>query len=80
MLVRKFISGTFHGHVASEVIIKRQFNHMRIAFLLRRNIFPQKAYFLIGYTEEMLANWLQCPVTLEIQSIEKMEDTIFKYI
>lgn len=79
IFIRKFITGTFHGGVVSEVIIKRQFNHIRIAFLMRRNIHAQKIYFLIGYTEELLANWLQCPITLEIQTVAKLEDTIFKY-
>lgn len=80
MFIRKFIVGTFHSVVSSEVIIKRQFNHIRIAFLLRRGIPPHKAYFLIGYAEELLANFMQCPITLELQSVAKQEDTIFKYI
>lgn len=80
VFIRKFIMGTFHSLVCSEVIVKRQFNHIRIAFLLRRGITPNKIYFLIGYTEEFLANWLQCPITLEIQTIVKQQDTVFKYI
>ncbi|XP_055322934.1 28S ribosomal protein S24, mitochondrial [Sitodiplosis mosellana] len=80
MFIRKFITGTFHSLVCSEVIIKRQFNHIRIAFLMRRGIAPNKVYFLIGYTEELLSSWMQCPITLEIQTIAKQEDTIFKYI
>lgn len=80
MFIRKFIFGTFHSMVCSEVIIKRQFNHIRIAFLLRRGIQPHKVYFLIGYAEEFLSNWMQCPITLELQSIAKQEDTYFKYI
>lgn len=80
MFIRKFMTGTFTGLLVSEVIIKRQFNHIRIAFLMKRLINPQKVYFLIGYTEEMLANWLQCPITLEIQSVEKPTDTVFKYV
>lgn len=80
MFIRKFITGTFHSLVCSEVIIKRQFNHIRIAFLMRRGIPQNKTYFLIGYTEELLSNWMQCPITLEIQTITKQEDTIFKYI
>lgn len=80
LLIRKFITGTFHALVCSEVIIKRQFNHIRIAFLLRRGVQPHKVYFLIGFAEEFLANWLQCPITLELQTINKQQDTIFKYI
>jgi small subunit ribosomal protein S24 len=80
MFIRKFITSTFHAITLSEVIIKRQFNHIRIAFLMHRGISPRKAYFLIGYTEELLSYWLQCPVTLEIQSVEDKRDVIFKYI
>lgn len=80
MYIRKFIGGTFHSLVCSEVIIKRQFNHIRIAFLCRRGIPPTKIYFLIGYTEELLSNFMQCPITLELQTIAKVEDTYFKYI
>ena len=36
-------------------------------------------YFLIGYTEELLSYWLQCPVKLELQTAKK-NDVIFKYI
>lgn len=80
MYIRKFIVGTFHSLVCSEVVIKRQFNHIRIAFLCRRGVPPTKLYFLIGYTEELLSNFMQCPITLELQTIAKQEDTYFKYI
>lgn len=80
MFIRKFITGTFHNLVCSEVIIKRQFNHIRIAAILRRGLPPRKYYFLIGYTEEMLGTWLQCPITLELQIIGSKEETIFKYV
>lgn len=80
MFIRKFITGTFHSMVCSEIIIKRQFNHIRIAFLCRRGIAPAKLYFLIGYSEELLSNFMQSPITLELQTIAKHEDTYFKYI
>lgn len=80
IFIRKFITGTFHALVCSEVIIKRQFNHIRIAALMLQRLPPRKYYFLVGYVEEMLAIWLQCPVTLEIQTIEDKKETIFKYI
>ncbi|XP_031620227.1 28S ribosomal protein S24, mitochondrial [Contarinia nasturtii] len=80
MFIRKFIVGTFPTLVCSEVIIKRQFNHIRISFLFRRAITPSKYYFLIGFSEELLSYWLQCPVTLEIQSVERHQDIIFKYV
>lgn len=80
IFIRRFITSTFHNITLSEVIIKRQFNHIRIAFLMHRGISQRKVYFLIGYTEELLSNWLQCPVTLEIQSVFDKKDVIIKYI
>lgn len=80
LFIRKFMVGTFHNLVCSEVIIKRQHNHIRIAAIMSRNITARKMYFLIGYTEELLSSWLQCPVTLEIQTVEDRKDVIFKYI
>lgn len=79
MFIRKFITGTFFSLVCSEVIIKRQFNHIRIAFIARRALNPTKMSFLIGYSEELLAHWLQCPITLELQTIANKEETIVKY-
>ncbi|KAL7020512.1 hypothetical protein ACKWTF_011566 [Chironomus riparius] len=78
--IRKFMTGTWHSLVLSEVIIKRQFNHIRIAALIKQGISSRKMYFLIGYTEELLSYWLQCPVTLELQTITDPKDVIFKYI
>ncbi|XP_055377288.1 28S ribosomal protein S24, mitochondrial [Condylostylus longicornis] len=80
IFIRKFITGTFHALVCSEIIIKRQHNHIRIAALLKRSITPRKMYFLIGYTEELLSYWLQCPITLELQTVADRKDVIFKYI
>lgn len=78
--IRKFMTGTWHNLVLTEVIIKRQFNHIRIAAILKQGISPRKMYFLIGYTEELLSYWLQCPITLELQTIGNPKDIIFKYI
>ncbi|XP_058116060.1 small ribosomal subunit protein uS3m [Anopheles ziemanni] len=78
--IRRFMSGTWHGMVLSEVIIKRQHNHVRIAAIISRSIPARKMYFLIGYCEELLAYWLQCPVTLELQTTDDKKDVIFKYI
>lgn len=80
IFIRRFITSTFHAITLSEVIIKRQFNHIRVAFIMHRGIAPRKAYFLIGYTEELLSYWLQSPVTLEIQTVDNKKDVIFKYI
>lgn len=80
MFIRKFMTGTWHGLFASEVIIKRQHNIIRIAGVLSRNVSARKMYFLIGYTEELLSFWLQCPVKLEFQTVADRKDVIFKYI
>ncbi|XP_053946429.1 28S ribosomal protein S24, mitochondrial [Anastrepha ludens] len=80
LFVRKFMNGTWHALIVSEVIIKRQHNMIRIAAIVRQAISPRKMYFLIGYTEELLSYWLQCPVTLELQTVADKTDVIFKYI
>lgn len=74
------MTGTFHALICSEIIIKRQHNHIRIAVIMKRAISPRKMYFLIGYTEELLSYWLQCPITLEIQTVADKKDVVFKYI
>ena len=39
-----------------------------------------KMYFLIGYTEELLACLLKCPVKMEIQTVKSEKDMLFKLI
>lgn len=80
VFMRKFMTGTWHSLVLSEVIIKRQHNHIRIAAIIRQGISARKMYFLIGYTEELLSYWLQCPVSLELQTTPDKKDVVFKYI
>lgn len=80
LFIRKFITGTWHGMICSEIIIKRQHNMIRIAAIIRQAITARKMYFLIGYTEELLSFWLQCPITMEIQTVSDKKDVIFKYI
>lgn len=80
VFIRRFMTGTWHDLFCSEVIIKRQYNMIRIAGLVRQAIPARKMYFLIGYCEELLSNWLQCPVKLELQTIDRKEDTYFKFI
>lgn len=80
VFLRKFITGTWHGLVCSEIIIKRQHNVIRIAAIIRQAIPPRKMYFLIGYTEELLSYWMQCPVTMELQTVADKKDVVFKYI
>lgn len=52
MYIRRFFTGTWHSLVLSEVIIKRQFNHIRIAAIIKQTISPRKMYFLIGKSNE----------------------------
>ena len=80
LFIRQFVRGTFPEHVASEVIIKRQHNLVRVAFALERKLQPGQVYFLLGYTEEMLAHWLKCPVKLELQTVDSKDDLVYKYI
>ncbi|XP_077263779.1 small ribosomal subunit protein uS3m-like isoform X1 [Temnothorax americanus] len=79
MFIRQFMTGTWHNLFASEVIIKRQHNIIRIAGIITRAIVPYKIYFLTGYTEE-LSYWLQCPVKVELVTIDNKKEVIFKYI
>lgn len=72
--------GTWHALFVSEIIIKRQHNMIRIAGIVRQSISPRKMYFLIGYTEELLSFWLQCPTKLELQSVGDKKDVVFQYI
>ncbi|XP_032679641.1 28S ribosomal protein S24, mitochondrial [Odontomachus brunneus] len=80
IFIRQFMRGTWHNLFASEVIIKRQHNIIRIAGIITRTIAPTKIYFLIGYTEEFLSYWLQCPIKIELVTTNSKEDVIFKYI
>merc|ERR1711913_246182 len=70
LFIRKFLKGTWTQMFLSEIIVKRQHNTIRVAALIKRSLQPQKVYFLIGYSEEMLSQWLKCPVKLELQVVE----------
>lgn len=78
--VRRFMIGTWHNLFLSEVIIKRHHNIIRIAGIVHQGINPRKMYFLIGYSEELLSYWLQCPVKLELQTTPEKTDVVYKYI
>ena len=80
MFIRKFLKGTWSEMFLSEIIIKRQHNTVRISALIKPILIVRKLYFLIGYSEQMLGQWLKCPVKLELQSIEAESDIIFKYV
>ncbi|XP_026291701.1 28S ribosomal protein S24, mitochondrial [Frankliniella occidentalis] len=74
MFIRRFIYGSwFCSVVGEQIIIKRQHNMIRIAFLISKRMNPQSVYFLTGFSEEMLSIWLHCPVKLEIQAVEPFE-------
>ncbi|KAF2357054.1 28S ribosomal protein S24 mitochondrial [Trinorchestia longiramus] len=80
LFIRRFMVGTWHNLFVSEIIIKRQFNIIRIAGIVQRKVQPRKMYFLIGYSEELLSYWLKCPVKLELQTVASQEDLVYKYI
>ncbi|KAJ8938097.1 hypothetical protein NQ314_011609 [Rhamnusium bicolor] len=80
VFIRKFMTGTWHNLFVSEIIIKRQHNIIRIAGIIQRSVGARKMYFLIGYSEELLSFWLQCPVKLELQTVPDRKSVVFKYI
>ncbi|XP_003398609.1 28S ribosomal protein S24, mitochondrial [Bombus terrestris] len=80
LFIRNFVEGTWHGLFASEIIIKRQHNIIRIAGLVIRGITPTRMHFLLGYTEELLSLWLHCPVKMEIVTIKNKGDVTYKVI
>jgi len=80
MFIRQFMCGTWPNLFASEIIIKRQHNIIRIAGIITRTIAPSKIYFLTGYTEELLSYWLQCLIKVELVTIDNKKEIIFKYI
>ncbi|XP_076647574.1 mitochondrial ribosomal protein S24 [Halictus rubicundus] len=80
IFIRNFISGTWHDLFASEIIIKRQHNLIRIAGIVLRKLPPHRMYFLMGYSEELLSYWLHCPVKMEIVTTQRKEDVVYKVI
>nr|XP_006625602.1 PREDICTED: 28S ribosomal protein S24, mitochondrial [Lepisosteus oculatus] len=78
VFVRRFISGTFHGCLANELIIKRRGNLLVICALLLQKLPPHKFYFLIGYTETLLSHFCKCPVKMEVQTLQ--QKAVYKYL
>ncbi|UXI15168.1 phosphomannomutase [Sarcoptes scabiei] len=78
--IRKFLAGTWHRLFLSEIIIKRHSNTIRIGGIVNQTILPQKYYFLLGYTEELLSNLLKSPVKIDICTTEDKNALIYKYI
>ena len=80
ILIRRFVTGTFHDLLASEIIIKRKQNTVTLSFLIccPRNFYPQKTYFLVGYSEELLSSLLKCVVKIDVQHIYSKNDLVFR--
>ncbi|XP_017889803.1 28S ribosomal protein S24, mitochondrial [Ceratina calcarata] len=80
LFIRNFMEGTWHALCASEIIIKRQHNMIRISSIILRKLPAYKMYFLLGYSEHLLSYWLHCPVKLELVTTQNKEDVIYKII
>ncbi|XP_017287734.1 28S ribosomal protein S24, mitochondrial [Kryptolebias marmoratus] len=78
VFIRRFMFGTFHSCLADEIVIKRRGNMIIVCALMLQKMLPQKYYFLIGYSEELLSYFYKCPVKLEIQTVPVK--TVYKYI
>ena len=78
--IRRFVAGTWHRLLLSELIIKRRGNVLLLAGLVLQGLHPRKLYFLTGYTEQLLSYVLKCPVKMELQTVAERKDVVFKYI
>lgn len=68
IMVRKFVEGVMHEYLVSEVVIKRKANRINIVFLVPPVMNLPKFYFLVGFTETLLTEMLECIVKVECQS------------
>ena len=66
--------------IHSEIIVKRIHNTIRIAMIIYPKMSSTKILFLIGYTEELLSNWLKCMVKLELQVIKHPDEVVFTHV
>ncbi len=82
MFLRIILRGTFVEMFATEVIIKRQHNLIRVAAIVqpKGGMTTNNIYFLVGYAETLLSAWLKCPVKMELQVITNSEEVVYKYI
>lgn len=85
VFIRRFLAGTFHQMFVDELIIKRRGNEVRIAGIICLatpyfTVSRRQVYFLVGFSEQMLSYILKCPVTLELTTVKKREDVIFRFI
>lgn len=78
VFLRRFIFGTFHGALANEVVIKRRGNMLIVCALMLQKMPPPKFYFLIAYSESLLAHFYKCPVKMEIQTLPNK--VVYKYL
>lgn len=78
VFVRRFMFGTFHNCLGNEIVIKRRGNMLLVCALMLHKMPPQKFYFLIGYSEELLSHFYKCPVKLEIQTLN--QKAVYKYL
>lgn len=80
VFIRRFMKGTWHGLLQSEIIIKRRHNMIVIAGIVLTPHLVRKLYFLQGYTEELLSHLFKMPVKVEIQTVMDRKDMAFKYV
>ncbi|XP_070706314.1 small ribosomal subunit protein uS3m [Pempheris klunzingeri] len=78
IFIRRFMSGTFHGCLANDIVIKRRGNVLLVCALMLQKLPPGKFYFLIGYSESLLSHFYKCPVKLEVQTLQ--EKVVYKYL
>lgn len=80
ILIRKIVNGFWPTFVMGDVVIKRRANMVFIAFFIQQRLKPERAYFLTGFTEQILSYLLKCPVKLEVQAGTQAKSMIIKYI
>ena len=68
IMIRKLVEGVMHEYLVSEIVIKRRANCINIVFLVPPVVNLPKFYFLVGFTETLLTEMLECVVKLECQS------------
>ena len=78
IFIRSFIEGTWPKLFLSEIIIKRRANMVIITGIVGYLLSPMKYYWLIGYTEEILARIIKCPVKMDIQTTPDKNSLIYK--
>nr|XP_032825047.1 28S ribosomal protein S24, mitochondrial [Petromyzon marinus] len=78
VFIRRFMYGTFHGCLSTEVVVKRRGNVLVVCAVLITRLPPMRYYFLIGYTETLLSFLYKCPVKLEVQAVP--QKVVYKYL